>query len=108
MGAPASAGAPSRSGDHEHEVVMKLMTQREAFLAAHRKQLEAIAPKAKSYGTRLREAREAMSAAPAACVVPTKAGYDCEGKVIDGEQFCGPHKRTVGKAVGAVLLVTLR
>lgn len=87
---------------------MKRMTQRQAFLqfvgADEQKP-------AMSYGKRLAIAarkRAQVSTAPAGCVVPTKAGFDCEARLVEGEQYCGPHKRAVAKQVVAFLMGELR
>jgi hypothetical protein len=60
--------------------------------------------RALSYGQKLAlaQARQAQ-VWTAECVVPTRAGFDCEGRCIDGEVYCGPHKRTVGRKVVDIL-----
>lgn len=53
-----------------------------------------------SYGQRLLRAKRAA----ARCQVPTKSGGDCEAALISGAQWCGPHKKTVGKAVASLVV----
>lgn len=73
------------------------MSPRDAFLAHHGRSVST-APKVLSYAQKV-----AAHQAAAPCVIPTRKGDECQARKVDGEQFCGPHKERVGKAVVALL-----
>jgi hypothetical protein len=82
---------------------MKITTQRAAFVKAH----GGLEPrKVLSYAQKVALHAGAVSAAVLnpACDVPTRDGSECQGWPIEGEQFCGPHKVTVGKALERMLV----